>query len=128
MLHEALADYLVQVERQVLELTDLNVDHYVHEVLTHNRINIRFRLRTNRGHLLDVSEALGIESDALTFLDYRYHFQGPDNQMIFRYDNSPHHPHLSSFPNHKHERDTLTASFKPSLDRVIQEAIEVLSQ
>ncbi len=78
--------------------------------------------------MLEVGEALGIESGTLTFLSYRYHFQDPNNQMIFRYDNAPHHRHILSFPDHKHELDTVTASFKPSLNRVIQEAVEVLNQ
>lgn len=32
---------------------------------------------------------------------YSYHFQ-KSNKLVFRYDNTPHHPHLKSFPHHKH--------------------------
>ena len=128
MLHEAIAEHLARVEQLVLQVPDLYVDYYAHEVISHERANIRFRLRTSHGHLLEVGEALGLSSGALTFLSYRYHLQDTNNKMIFRYDNAPHHRHLSSFPHHKHESDTVTASFKPSVDRVIQEMVDTLSQ
>ena len=127
MLHESLAEYSERVERLVLQLSDFLVDHYTQEVVSYERVNIRFRLRSNLGHLLEVSEALGLDEDTLTFLRYRHHFQDPHNQMIFRYDNAPHHRHLSSFPDHKHVADTVVASTKPSIDQVMRETIDAMN-
>lgn len=33
---------------------------------------------------------------------YRYHFMDSDDQLIFRYDNAPHHPEIATHPDHKH--------------------------
>ena len=67
MLHESLADYLQYVERLLLQLDGLYVDSFSHEAVSSARINIRFRLKSNLGHLLDVGEALGLREDGLTF-------------------------------------------------------------
>jgi hypothetical protein len=36
---------------------------------------------------------------------YAYQYQRADGTLIFRYDNSDHHPDLPNAPHHKHERD-----------------------
>jgi len=33
---------------------------------------------------------------------YRHHFMDGNGQLIFRYDNAPHHPEVATFPDHKH--------------------------
>jgi hypothetical protein len=42
---------------------------------------------------------------ALRRISYAYHFQDKDGELVFRYDNEPHFPRLSSFPHHKHVGD-----------------------
>jgi len=36
---------------------------------------------------------------------YSYHWQNESGEMIIRWDNSPHHKNLKSFPHHKHVPD-----------------------
>lgn len=47
------------------------------------------------------------------------------NQLVFRYDNAPHHQKLNlySFPDHKHDgsEDNITASNAPNLSDVLRE-------
>lgn len=38
----------------------------------------------------------------LQWREYSFHFRDGNNQLIFRYDNSPHYPRLPFFPHHKH--------------------------
>lgn len=82
------------------------------------------RLRFEQGHLLEINEAVVIVNDKLVPLDYRYHCQNEQNQLIFRYDNTPHFPDLPSFPNHKHLPDHVVASDKPDIEQVVGEAME----
>ncbi len=42
------------------------------------------------------------------------------NQLICRWDNAPHHPHLSTFPSHCHKGDVLVQSTVISLDEVLE--------
>lgn len=54
MLHELLAAYLERVERSVRESSAAYVEHYVEEILTPERVNLRIRIRFERGHLLEI--------------------------------------------------------------------------
>ena len=53
---------------------------------------------------------------------YSYHYQQADATMIFRYDNSPHYPDLSSAPHHKHtvDENVIEASL-PDFETVLRE-------
>jgi hypothetical protein len=77
-------------------------------------------------YLLSISEALVVVDDQITAIDYRYHFQDGQNNLIFRYDNTPHFPNLSSFPHHKHLVDRVIDCGQPNIAMVIQDAIAFL--
>ena len=62
----------------------------------------------------------------LEFLDYRYHFQDGNNQLVFRYDSTPHFPNLINFPHHKHLPENVISSKKPEIIQVLQEVAEIL--
>ena len=117
-----LSDYLQRAEQAVLQCPDAYVEHYLEESLTPERVNLRIRIRFNNGHLLEISEAIVVDGDDLEFLDYRYHHQDENNDLISRYDSTPHFPEISTFPHHKHLPDDVIASAKPDIEQVIREA------
>ena len=80
------------------------------------------------GCLLAISEMILEEGDSLIFLDYRYHFQDSNNELIFRYDSAPHYPHLSTHPHHKHLPDAILPSDKPTIEQVLQEVLDGLRE
>lgn len=121
LLHSLLEHYLAKVEGAVTRLS-VYVESYVEDILTPERANLRIRLRFQNGCLLEISEAIVVENDALKTLGYRYHLQMLGNGLVFRYDNAPHFPDLPSFPHHKHLHDAVVASNKPDLLDVLQEA------
>jgi hypothetical protein len=122
MPHNLLADYLDAVEQAVESLANVYVEHYVEEILTEKRANLRIRLRFTKGHLLELNEAVIVEADKLISLDYRYHCQDAQNCLLFRYDNAPHFPDLASFPHHKHLPADTVASDKPTIFQVVKES------
>ncbi len=73
--------------------------------------------------MLEVNEAIALEDGALEHLGYRYHFQNDLNQSVFRYDNTPHFPHISTFPDHKHTITGVHGSERPPLSEVFEEAL-----
>ncbi|WP_202593353.1 toxin TumE [Ferriphaselus sp. R-1] len=121
LLHDAIEGYFAGIEAEVARLPAY-AESYVEEILTAERANLRIRLRFNNGHLLEINEAIIIESGTLKPLGYRYHCQRADNALIFRYDNTPHFPDLPSFPHHKHLQDKVVAASKPDLLDVLREA------
>jgi len=64
-----------------------------------------------------------VVDEKITAIDYRYHFQDEQNNLIFRYDNTPHFPDLSSFPHHKHLCDRVVACEQPDISQVIQDVM-----
>lgn len=52
---------------------------------------------------------------------YRYHFMDATNQLLFRYDNVPHHPGMATFPHHKHVPTGVTDSPAPRFAEVLGE-------
>ncbi|MEA5577863.1 toxin TumE [Anabaena sp. UHCC 0451] len=126
MLPNILSDYLNQIEQSVLLYSNVYVERYEEEILTPNRANLRIRLRFNQTHLLEINEAIVVTDNQLQFLDYRYHFQDGNNQLVFRYDSTPHFPNLPNFPHHKHLPDDVIASDKPDITQVLQEANEII--
>lgn len=89
--------------------------------MTDERANLRMRLRFQSGGLLEINEAVIVENGMLKTLGYRYHLQSAANELMFRYDNTPHFPDLPTFPHHKHLLDAVVASSKPDLLDVLQE-------
>ncbi len=122
MLLDLLSQYLRDVAADVRELEDAKVECYEEEILAANRVNLRIRVRFLSGYLLELNEAVIIESGHIRHLGYRYHFQNSQNNLVFRYDNTPHFPEINSFPHHKHLKDNVVAVDKPSILKVIEEA------
>lgn len=52
---------------------------------------------------------------------YRFQYMDKKNQIVFRYDNAPHHKELSTFPRHKHLPDTVIPSEMPILADILDE-------
>ena len=122
MLHKLLSHYLQGIENAVQTLEDVYVERYEEEILTPYRVNLRLRIRFVHGQLLEINEAIIIEVGHIKHLNYRYHFQDKQNNLIFRYDNAPHFQKLSGFPDHKHVHDDVLSSNRPPIPQVLQES------
>ena len=126
MLHDKLHSYLEEIEYAVHALEDVYIEVYEEEILTPERVNLRIRVRFYNGCLLEINESV-IYEDSLRHLGYRYHFQSKQNQVFFRYDNTPHFRNLSTFPHHKHCPTQVVTSERPSIIEVLKEAKEISS-
>ncbi len=54
------------------------------------------------GSLLHLREYVNIQHVVERYM-YVYQYQDRNGDLVFRYDNSPHFPHLPTFPHHKHD-------------------------
>jgi hypothetical protein len=52
---------------------------------------------------------------------YRYHFVDISDQLVFRYDDAPHHRRVATFPHHKHLPPSVTDSSAPGFAEVLAE-------
>ena len=122
MLLDFLSRYLRDVEAAVGKLEGAYIERYEEEILPVNRVNLRIRVRFQSGYMLELNEAVIGEADHLRHLGYRYHFQDTKNNMVFRYDNTPHFPELETYPHHKHLPDGVIPIDEQSIIEVIEEA------
>jgi hypothetical protein len=128
MLHDLLARYVAEVEATINKLEDIYVERYEEEVLSTDRLNLRIRVRFSKGYLLELNEAVFVESGRIRYLGYRYHFQDNQNKLIFRYDNTPHFPEVESFPHHIHSGDKVLPAEKPTIAMFIEEVLQIAGQ
>jgi len=118
--------YLQEIEAAFSKLSSGYIERYEEECLTPERANLRIRVRFPTGYMLEWNEAVIGEEGHVEHLGYRYHFQDRDNNLVFRYDNTPHFPDLKTFPNHKHLPDKVMAAKRPSVFEVLKEVNELL--
>ena len=71
------------------------------------------------GYMLDFVEVKDAESSAK--LKYRYQYMNQHHEVVFRYDNAPHHRQLKTFPHHKHLPKNIEESGEPNLFDVLLE-------
>ena len=61
------------------------------------------------------------ENWALDQTKYSYHWQDSEGNLILRWDNAPHHPHLDTSPHHVHKGKKVLPSFRVCIDEVLVE-------
>jgi hypothetical protein len=121
MLPDPLRNYLDTIEAAVRNLPGAYAERYEEEILAADRVNVRIRVRFRQGFLLELNEAIIAERATIRHLDYRYHFQDQQGQLIFRYESTPHFPELEKFPHHKHAGTGVMGCERPSILQVIEE-------
>ena len=66
--------------------------------------HLRARLELADGSQLEFSEYVQRSlADEIAVSTYSYHWADADNQLIKRWDNTPHFPNLPGFPDHMHD-------------------------
>jgi hypothetical protein len=58
---------------------------------------------------------------------YRFHLIDRDGEMVFRYDNAPHHD-IATFPHHKHLHSGIAESKEKGLLDVLSEVDVLISE
>jgi hypothetical protein len=77
-------------------------------------------------HFVNGSSLEFLEADFFSKHKYRFHYTDIKKNIIFRYDNAPHHKELSDFPFHKHLPNNKVISYKKvNLKIVLEEILEI---
>ncbi|MCA9979859.1 MAG: hypothetical protein KDD89_03485 [Anaerolineales bacterium] len=72
-------------------------------------------------HFREYLDAMG---RTLSKLRYSYHYQSPQKELLFRYDNARHKPPLNQLE-HKHVGNEIKLVSEPTLDDVLLEIVTV---
>lgn len=57
---------------------------------------------------------------------YSFHYRDRQGLMLFRYDNAPHHPELSSFPDHKHIGNNTVSAAPQTIKDILNEITAII--
>ncbi len=122
-----LAEYFVNFDSIVNSL-----DFVLYSEIQKRKINdllgvIEGKLIFEHG-VLDVLEVIKITDNQLTKKKYKYHFRNQTDEMIFRYDNAPHHQNVTTFPHHKHFKAEITESNEPDIIQILAEIKALLTK
>lgn len=124
-------EYFASIERSLSNNLQISkVDEPI-TLLTSDDYNglIRCRVHFWDGSYLNIHEVVSTELGYPVRISYAYTYLRNENR-IFRYDNAPHHPEVTTHPHHKHigPKDRLTPAEPPSLNQVFAEIEELLGQ
>ena len=92
----------------------LGLQHAIHAAPHVLRSDVRFEeIDVNECYVRGVLTLIGgfelhiaeyvVTDPTLTRPKYRYHLQTFDGRLASRWDNAPHHPTVSTFPDHRHD-------------------------
>jgi hypothetical protein len=107
----------------IIDSTGFIVDSEIHKRKINDFLGIIEGKLLCGDYMLDILEVIEIIEDKLIKKKYKYHLRGLDeNDMIFRYDNAPHHQDVQTYPHHKHLPDNKTIdSNEPDITQVLSE-------
>jgi hypothetical protein len=113
------------VYNTILSRDSLEIEQLVLDDHSKQRGTIEGRLRFYDYSRLEFDEVVLVRDKQLVKLRYAYHYQNAQSELIFRYDNAPHHPTIATFPHHKHVEMKVEPAAAPDLSEVLRE-IELL--
>ena len=119
--------YLERLRDTIYSRREIHVEYFrIAEVLSDRLSAIEGRLCFHDGSLLEFDETVIERGVVLVKTDYAYHYQRADGTLIFRYDNSPHHPEIVTYPDHLHVGERIEAAEPPDLGDVLRRIDEIL--
>lgn len=119
--------YFQQIQEIIDRYEEVSSAHLSFDEIDQIECYIRGMLQLLNGFTLHVAEYV-ITEPAFLRDKYRYHLQDPDNHLITRWDNAPHHPEVSSFPDHQHNQDgTVQASTSMDIPKALDASISIIA-
>jgi len=80
-------------------------------------------LKTSIG-ILDFLEVIRYDGVKIIKKKYKYNFRDYHSELIFRYDNAPHHSQIKTFPHHLHIDSQVFESSEPTIQEILQKIQE----
>jgi hypothetical protein len=118
-----IATYLAQIENVLQAFPDIRAYTLQKKIYNTRQGYIGGTITFGNGHRLDFIEVKDV--DVAGKIKYRYQYMDASQEMIFRYDNAPHHRDVRTFPHHKHTMDGVQESTEPSLHDVLLEIASI---
>jgi hypothetical protein len=119
--------YLSRLYDTIYSRSEIKIEYLCMPTPSRYLGRIGARLRFYDGSLLELEEEVTlVEEQRIAKVYYKYHYQRADGSLVFRYDNAPHHPQVSTFSHHKHVDDRVEPAEPPDLSHVLREIDSML--
>lgn len=123
-----IATYLEQLKERLLVDPIVASFSISRERATDKDGYLRARLTLVDESMLEFSEYVQLDADnALQVVTYSYHWADAEQNLILRWDNTPHFPDLPGFPHHIHDgqRQVVEPGRPMSLFAVLDEVVQL---
>lgn len=97
-------EYFASIQAGVLAAPHVIQSDLSFDEVSETECYIRGILTLTGGFEFHLAEYIVIEPE-IKRLKYRYHLQTSKDKLVARWDNAPHHPEVSTHPNHYHTAD-----------------------
>lgn len=103
-------------------------DWYSTDIMIEHELDLSLGIMFANGRIIFYNGSILEFTESITpnRFKYRYHYMNTKGNLIFRYDNVPHHREIATFPDHKHQPDKVVASESVDLRQVIEEIIDII--
>lgn len=104
-----IAAYLTEVELALVSSPAIAEYHIVRSWANTDDGYIRIRATLTNDDFLEAAEYFALDKDQIVTIDYHHQWMdGAKKVLRRRWDNTPHHPELETFPHHIHLGDEAT--------------------
>ncbi len=104
--------------QEIFRLLDNNKLINSYEILDFKENQNGFFLKL-KVHFIDHSILFSTEYFSLDTRNYSFHWQNENNQLLMRWDNTPFHKNIETFPHHKHNNKEILPSNEIGLEDVL---------
>lgn len=123
----SLYTYFSRLYSTVVSRQEISIDQFDIQTVSDGVALFVATLRFYDGSILFIEEMLDEKArKSVEKLRYRYHYQNSAGNLIFRYDNAPHHPSLKTYPHHKHEKNKISEANPLDLGQILREIDAIL--
>jgi hypothetical protein len=102
-------EYYDGVQKVILAAPHVIQTHISFDEISEEECYIKGKITLNGGYELHIAEYVVTEPE-FKRLKYRFHLQKSNGRLIVRWDNSPHHPEIATYPDHVHVGRKVMAS------------------
>lgn len=121
-----LTKYLHRLHDTIHSRGDIDIEALTYKKYSNRRGTIQGRVKFYDGSLFEFSEMVTLRGKQIKKIRYSYHYQTSEQNLIFRYDNADHHPHIPTYPHHKHVGSHIEPAFPPDLSDVLREIDQII--
>ncbi len=113
--------YFSRLHNTIISRKYIEIEYLIFDIQSADHGLVEGRFCFPDGSLFEFDEVVEVQNQQIAKVRYAYHYQNASDEMVFRYDNVPHHPHIFTYPHHKHVGTAVEPTTPPDISEVLSE-------